>query len=324
VILDISHIALQVPDLEASVDFAVRTLGMLEVERIGERAYLTHASPYASLGRVCDHHVVEYVAGAVAAFDHVGFVVAGGEELEQVGIRAEAAGGRIISRDPQEPALGAATRLMAPSGHIFEIHSKMETVNREYVPRGLLPRRLGHVNFLTRDVPTFMRFLVDALGFQISDWVSDADGPMAGFARCHFDHHTLAATSSPIDGLHHAAFETVSPVEIGLLGDHLARAGRQYLWGPGRHGAGDNIAAYFSGVDDIVIEIYADMQRIVGDSWQPRSWSLDDPRLVNMWTTPTGLEPLTARRIPLSATSVVPPTGSAEVDADPLGLEVGI
>jgi catechol 2,3-dioxygenase len=303
VILDISHVALQVPDLEASIDFAVGTLGMLEVERIGRRAYLTHGSPYASLSPLCGHHVLEYVEGPVAAFDHVGFVVASREDLEHVGTRAETAGGRILSHDPLEPALGAATRLAAPSGHVFEIHTAMDNVSRPYVPRGLLPHRLGHLNFLARDVPAFMQFLVDGLGFRISDWVSNSAGPMAGFARCHFDHHTLAAIASPIDGLHHTAFETVSSVEIGLLGDHLARAGRHYMWGPGRHGAGDNIAAYFAGPDDIVIEIYADMQRIVGEAWRPRTWMLEDPRLVNMWSPPTGLEPLMATQIPLSTAS---------------------
>ena len=300
-ILDISHVGLQVPDLDASVEFAIDTLGMHEVARIGRTSYLTHASPYPSLGCDCSHHVVEFIEGAHAAFDHVGLVVRDREALEQVRARAEAAGGTILRREPDGPGLGEAIRLAAPSGHVFEIHTEMQSVSRSYVPRGLLPHRLGHVTFRARDVPGFMRFLEEAFGFRMTDWIGNDDGPTVGFARCHYEHHTLGANTSPVDGLHHIAFETASSVEIGLLGDHLARSGRQYIWGPGRHGVGDNIAAYFAGPDGIVIEIYAGMQRIIGDSWRPRSWKFDDPGVANMWSPPASLDALMATRVPLAA-----------------------
>ena len=298
-ILDITHVALQVPDLDTSVDFAVDTLGMHEVERVGRRAYLTLESPYPSLSPVCGHHVVEYVEGPDAALDHVGFLVDNVDALDLLVARAEAAGGATLPHDPDEPGLGEAIRLAAPSGHVFELHTEMADVSCSYVPRGLRPHRLGHVNFLARDAPGLMQFLVDGLGFLMSDWVTTADGPQAGFARCNTDHHTVGAIASPVDGLHHIAFETSSSGEIERLGDHLARAGRQYSWGPGRHGAGDNIAAYLFGPDGIMIEIYADMQRIIGDSWEPRSWTSDDPRVLNMWTGAAGSEAFTSS-IPLA------------------------
>ena len=299
-IIDISHVALQVPDLDASVDFAVATLGMHEVERVGRRAYLTLASPYPSLGPVCDHHVVEYVEGPEAAFDHVGLLVRNRKDLEQVGSRAEAAGGTILPHDPEEPGLGEAIRIASPSGQVFECHTEMQHVSRSYMPRGLRLHRLGHVTFAARDVPALMQFLVDGLGFQATDWVNTPDGPAAAFARCHFDHHTLGVTVGPGDGLHHVAFEAGSSLELGVLGDHLVRSGRQYSWGPGRHAVGDNIAAYLTGPEEILIEVYADMQRIIGD-WQPRSWMFDNPQVANMWSPPASSEPLATAHTPLAA-----------------------
>jgi catechol 2,3-dioxygenase-like lactoylglutathione lyase family enzyme len=303
---DISHVALQVPDVDASVEFAVTTLGMIEVARIGTRAYLTHASPYPSLGDACSHHVLEYVAGPHAGLDHVGLLVRDSDVLGRIRTRARAAGAVVVSDEVQEPGLHEALRIAAPSGHIFEVHTEMESVSRSYVPRGLMPRRLGHVNCLSPDVRGFMRFLVDAFGLSISDWTGPADQPRAGFARCHFDHHTLGVIRGPVEGMHHLAFETVSAAEIGQLGDHLARAGERYVWGPGRHGPGDNIAAYLTGPDGIMIEIYADMHRIIGEGWTPRFWSTDDLGLLNVWSVPVGDEPLRTIRTPLSVVSGVP------------------
>jgi catechol 2,3-dioxygenase-like lactoylglutathione lyase family enzyme len=300
-ILDISHVALQVPDLDASVGFAVDTLGMQEVECAGPRAYLTHASPYPSLGRACAHHVLEYAEGPHAALDHVGLVVANRADLAAIGVRAEAAGGSIVSTRPEEPGLESAIRIAAPSGHIFEIHTAMETIEQDYMPRGLRPHRLGHVNLLTPDVQALIQFLVEGLGFRVSDWIHNPDGLRVAFLRCHYEHHTLGAAAGPADGLHHIAFETASTAEIGRLGDELARSGAQYLSGPQRHGVGDNIAAYFAGPDGIVIEIYTDMQRIIGDAWEPRTWQYGDPRVANMWSPPADLGPLMEASIPLTA-----------------------
>jgi hypothetical protein len=67
-------------------------------------------------------------------------------------------------------------------------------------------------------------------------------------------------------------------------GDTLDRIGRQFLWGPGRHGCGDNIAIYSFDVAGAMVEHYCEMQLIFDDDeWQPRQWSFDDYRNVNTW-----------------------------------------
>jgi catechol 2,3-dioxygenase-like lactoylglutathione lyase family enzyme len=304
VIVDVSHVALRVPDVDASVEFAVDTLGMHEVERIDGRAYLTHASPYPSLGDACGHHAIEYISGPEAAFDHVGMLVRDRQDLDEVGANAQAAGGTILEHDFDEPGLAGAIRFAAPSGQVFEVHTAMEQVNRSYTPRGLRTRRLGHVTFAARDLAGLTQFLVDALGFEVSDQVSNDDGLLGTFARCHYEHHTLGAVLSPIDGLHHIALEALSSTEIGLLGDHLVRTGRQFIWGPARHGVGDNIAAYVTGPDGIVVEIYSDMMRIMGE-WEPRSWTAG-PDVANMWSPPADLEPLMTAEIPLAVAAHTP------------------
>jgi catechol-2,3-dioxygenase len=83
--------------------------------------------------------------------------------------------------------------------------------------------------------------------------------------------------------LHHYAFEVATLQELGLLGDVLDRDGGRYVWGPGRHGAGDNIAAYHLDPAGFMVEHYADMQLIFDDGWEPRTWAADDERALNVW-----------------------------------------
>jgi catechol 2,3-dioxygenase-like lactoylglutathione lyase family enzyme len=56
------HVALQVPDIDASVAWATTVMGLREVERDDGVAYLTHAD---------NHHSLQYIAAERAALDHV-------------------------------------------------------------------------------------------------------------------------------------------------------------------------------------------------------------------------------------------------------------
>jgi catechol 2,3-dioxygenase-like lactoylglutathione lyase family enzyme len=56
------HVALRVPDLDASVGWATTVMGMREVERVDGVSYLTHAD--------C-HHSLQYIAAERSALDHI-------------------------------------------------------------------------------------------------------------------------------------------------------------------------------------------------------------------------------------------------------------
>ena len=44
-------------------------------------------------------------------------------------------------------------------------------------------------------------------------------------------------------------------VELARLADALGRDGRGLAWGPGRHGAGDNVATYHTDPSGVPIEV---------------------------------------------------------------------
>ena len=66
--------------------------------------------------------------------------------------------------------------------------------------------------------------------------------------------------------------------------DLLDVRGTGVLWGPVRHGAGENIAVYHRDPSGAVVEHYTDMERIYDDG-RARSgrWAADDPRWLSRW-----------------------------------------
>jgi catechol 2,3-dioxygenase len=60
--------------------------------------------------------------------------------------------------------------------------------------------------------------------------------------------------------------------------------GGTLLWGPLRHGAGNNIAAYFAEPSGAVVEVYTDMEAILDEgAFNERTWTNEDPRWWSRW-----------------------------------------
>ncbi len=278
-IRSLAHVALQVTKLEASVRYAGEVLGMREVERVDGRAYLTLGSQHNTYGGC--HHVIEYFEGPVTALEHVAFRVANPEALQQLRNRLEKAGVPVRAGRP-EPGIADAIRFESPCGHAFELFCGCDYSQKAYTANGVRLRRIQHINLNASNLDTMLEFMTAVLGFRISDYAYGGGQLALVFLRCEADHHT-AGVGRGADGLFHVAFEVDSMSELARLGDALDREGRRFVWGPGRHGAGDNVATYHTDPSGVPIEVFWDMQRIDDEAWQPRIWSFEDHRLINQW-----------------------------------------
>jgi catechol 2,3-dioxygenase len=283
--IDPAHVALQVPSLQESVDHYTQVLGLRELERRDGVVSLTYGP---------SHACVQLVEGPELALDHMAFAVADEEALGALHDRLEGAGVSVLDGPVNEPGVSSGIRFRSPTGHLFEavlldqgeqVHGDGARAMRgaPYPAQGVRPNRLGHLTAQTSDIVANVDFMTDVLGFKLSDRIGEE--PWMAFGRCNNDHHALAFMQG-VDGLHHLAFEVSSIVDLANLGDCLCEAGRKIDWGPGRHGAGDNIVMYHREPSGLVVEHYTDMQRIVDDRWQPRTWSLDDYRYLNLWGGP--------------------------------------
>jgi len=269
VVTAIGHIGLRVTDLEACVDHAEGVLGLRVVERTGDEAFLTCGGP---------HHALHLFRDEPACVDHIGLVAAEAEALELLASRLGEEG--IAAQPGPGDHVDRSLVFHGPEGFTFEVYTGMAGVPFEYQTTGIRPRRLGHVNIRAADPGRMAGFLQRVLDFLVSDVIGDG---AAYFLRCNHDHHGVAVTSG-VGKLHHHAWEVRDVSELVNLCDLLDVRGTGVLWGPVRHGAGENIAVYHRDPSGAVVEHYTDMERIYDDG-RARSgrWAADDPRWLSRW-----------------------------------------
>jgi catechol 2,3-dioxygenase-like lactoylglutathione lyase family enzyme len=295
----LSHAAFRVIDLDASVDHAIRVLGLRELDRAGDAVFLTHGPPQASL---------ELRAGLVTALDHFALQARSDVALSQLSERLDTVG-TAWAEGPRDPGVERTIRFQIPTGHTVDVvlHASDSRVpygvqgQPGYVPSGVRPRRVGHINLSAADVAGAAEFFTAVLGFRTSDLIfGEEDRLEAAFLRCSSLHHTVAISAGQ-DGCFHYAYEVDTTQDLVRLGDLLDVVGYRFLWGPGRHGAGDNVAAYHPDPSGLLVETYAEMQMIDDDRWHPRRWSMSDPRVGNIWGAAADPAPVFGASIPLAS-----------------------
>jgi catechol 2,3-dioxygenase len=267
----IGHVALRVPELDSSVEWATTVMGMREVERDGGTAYLTHGGV---------HHSLMYQQAAGGALDHVALEADDEAALHELRDRLAREGVEVVAERPQELGIEHAIRFRGPDGHLFEVFSGLASGESRHTGRGVQPRRFGHPMLKCQNTRATQEFLERVLGFRLSDDVGD--GTLL-FLRCNADHHGIGLTRGG-DGLHHYAWEVESLAILGQLGDVLEKNGGRFLWGPGRHGAGGNLYTYHLDPAGCVVEYYADLIKVYDEAtYRPGRWEMSDYRFANLW-----------------------------------------
>lgn len=276
------HIALRVPDLDAAVEFQRDIVGMVETERSAGAAYLTCNARH--------HELILVQDSASRGYDHIALEVPDPAALERVAQRAIGAGGRALGGSYDgEPGIDRARKVQGPEGHVFKLFCGME--HRQEPPAGDRPIKFEHVSVKVRNPGRFERFLRDGLGLGFSDRM----GPFASWWHCDADHHGLAVVLAPKAELSHYAYAWPDLNALGRVADRLrALRGSKLIWGPSRHGPGNNHFAYHLDHDGAMIEHCSELaqMRPVGD-YAARAWPWD-PTTINQWGGPPPLRFLRA------------------------------
>lgn len=280
------HLALRVPDLDASVAHATSLMGLLEVERVDGVSYLTAGS---------EHHSLQLIADSETAVDHMAFEVAGDAALAELRRRLVSEGVEIFD-EPLEEGIEEALRFAAPSGHVFEAYAGMSEGQPPFDPAGVRPKWFGHFTITATDTAAARRFAEEVLGFRTSDVIATPAGGFV-FMRCNALHHALAVAPGD-DAFHHYAWQVESISDLGRLADLLDPHDVRLIWGPGRHGPGDNLFTYHLDPAGAIVEYYADMEVVVDDDRRPVGEWPDAPRTMNIWG-PLPAEDFLAMAVPL-------------------------
>jgi catechol 2,3-dioxygenase-like lactoylglutathione lyase family enzyme len=127
------------------------------------------------------------------------------------------------------------------------------------------PRKIVHLNLNAGDFEASLAFFTKTLGFRVID-----DNAPLWFLHCaNTDHASIVLAKTNLPTLNHIAFE-MPEVESVMRGmGRMKDNGYPIEWGPGRHGPGDNVFAYFCGPDEVPLEYAAEILQ-VDDSYQPR------------------------------------------------------
>jgi len=291
VISEMGYVSLRTRDLTASVKTAAETLGLNSMRNTGAKAYLSAAAI---------QHELVYTKGDTDGVDHFGLVAPNEAELQAIREKVARGGWRIVSENPIEDHIERGFAFVGPEGFTWHVYLGMQRADQRLGGYG--PDRFGHINVQVQDTVAMKDFLIDVFDFRVSDRI----GVDAGFfLRCNTDHHGIAVVKG--DGrLHHHAWQTHSILDLARLGDRLARAGSRLLWGPVRHGAGHNIAAYFVEPTGAIIELYTDLEQIFDKERPELVWDENDSYWINQWD---GLRPPNIREFgvhPVLAAAGIP------------------
>jgi catechol 2,3-dioxygenase len=275
----LGHIGLLVADVDAYADFLEAALGARIVSREDAETLLTFNSR---------HHQIRLRRGSEPGCDGVGFDVQDPDALRALRKRVVEAGYDFLSEEPATPAAHEGFSFQVPAGPVVELCVGIETapsaVDRAdpyRIAHGAIPRikKLGHVTIGSPDTAAVESAFVDVLGFRISDRFP---GVLA-WARCNSDHHSVGFAPAEAPGVHHVAFEIESFAHYELFVDRLAALGTRLVWGPGRHGPGNNLFAYFEDPAGNLIEIYSDLIQIENEhDYVPLDWT-DLQEVGNSW-----------------------------------------
>ncbi|MDT7566891.1 MAG: hypothetical protein QOC67_5140 [Pseudonocardiales bacterium] len=276
-ITHLRHVGMAVPDYGAAVEFNRVLWGLTPVADDGDVTFFAaEGSP--------EQYILRIRRSPDKRLDLIAF---GAESEEAVDALAERLGRAAVrlDREPDKldtPGGGYGFRFFDPDGRLVEVSSDVaQREHRELEPRESIPRKLSHVVVNSTDVARTKRFYESLLGFKLSDWLED----QMCFLRSRTAHHILAIGHGPHTSLNHVSFEMRGIDEYMRGSGRLIRAGNRPLWGPGRHGAGDNTFTYFLDPNGNVVEYTTELEEVTDDAaWKPRTFTAS-PEQADQWGT---------------------------------------
>lgn len=118
------------------------------------------------------------------------------------------------------------------------------------------PYGLQHIALYTHHLESMVEFYTESLGFDISDWLLRE----RVWLRCNADHHTVIFIQGQ-PGVDHIGFSIPNSTELLRWADYLSQQSVPLLWGPGRHGAGNDLFTRFADADGLHIELSAEISQ---------------------------------------------------------------
>jgi catechol 2,3-dioxygenase-like lactoylglutathione lyase family enzyme len=266
----LGHVGITVPDVEATVDFYERIMGMQVSQREADAVYLR-----------CNeaHHCLSVFPGPAKQLHHLGLELSTTTSLEEAAAHLRKHGVEVFEPPDREPGHGQAIRFHDADRNVLELYAGMNHVTAPLEPREIRVGKFGHITYLVRNLAQSMRFYTDVLGFRLSDQMED----QAAWVRCNQDHHGVAFLVSDVTGVHHYAYELSDWDALRRFCDNLWHNDGVVSWGLGRHGPGHNLFCYIGDQAGNIVELFAELDQIWDEeTYQPLQWK-NELRTLCVW-----------------------------------------
>ncbi|WP_027532632.1 VOC family protein [Bradyrhizobium sp. WSM3983] len=256
------YVRLGTNDLEGSIDFAQRVLGLQLVEKTEHEAYFR--SDYRD-------HTLVYVGGEPSCQQAVGLEVFDPAALDRAADLLERRGLRTIRQDADSARRRKARdllRVAMPGGYDLELVVRpLHSGWRYHGPRDAGITGLGGVALRGAADASDQSVWTSVLGGRVSDWVGEA----AYVRFAEGAHHRIAMHPSSGRGILAVEFE-VEDLDLLMQNTYFLRSAQvRIVDGPGRRPFSNQLFVTFAGPDGILFS-YVCEGTAIGGEWRPRQF----------------------------------------------------
>jgi catechol 2,3-dioxygenase len=277
----LSYVAVTSPDVEASVAFYEKHVGLTVVDRIDGAVYLRCWGDYY-------RYSVVVVPGAEPSLSTMAWRTSSAEALEEAGKRLEAEG--VEGEWFEGHAIGKAYRFVGPWGHSMTLHWDVERHVAAPADASIYPdrpekrskiagapRQLDHVTVATSSVDDFAAWYNRVLGFRIMAKTILDEAPISVFSvlTTNEKSHDLGVVldgSTKSGRINHYAFWVDTREELLIAADTLMENGIPIEYGPNIHGIGEQTFLYYREPSTLRIELNTGGYRNYVPDWEPKTW----------------------------------------------------
>jgi catechol 2,3-dioxygenase len=297
-VYDVAHLGrveLLTPDLDASLRFFIAVLGMDEVERSGDSVFLRAWGDY------------ERTSLRLTEAERPGLGTIAWRTTSEAAlarrVAAVEATGRGLGWEDGLAGLGRCYGFSDPDGHRMAVYYESE----HFVPagaqrpalknqpqrmsvRGAAVRRLDHVNLWCRHIDLNADYMVDSLGFRVSEQAVGVDGRRTG-AWLHVTPKSYDLAYGRVDPagaggrLHHVAFAVDAREYVLRAADVFLDAGVRIEAGPAKHAVQQTFFLYAFEPGGNRVEVISDGRLLLAPDLQPVTWTSEERARGQAWGT---------------------------------------
>lgn len=246
----VRSVDLGVTDSTARVKFFTDVWRLDPIARHRDAVYLRGTGP--------QHHLLALHPRAEAALLRIDLTAPDAAAVDAIHARLSRGGAQDLGAPAPigEPGGGYGFSFRDPDGRTLRILAGASQ-HADAAPRPDRPAKITHIVLNAPDPAAISAFYCRHLGFRIIDRTRHLT-----FLCCNADHHSIAFAHGERPTLHHIAFEMPDIDSVMRGAGRMRDNGYAIEWGVGRHGAGNNVFAYFVGPDDFVIEYTAEVEQV--------------------------------------------------------------